>query len=638
MKKIIALMLAPIMIVSAVALTACGDEMTDAEAPTEPPTETPTETPTEPEPEIIPETPYALDCFRINGSDIREYAIVSDTTLGGVMMTAATELQKYIELTCGVNLKIVEGSVPVGTKRILIDADSSITDDSTWRVYTDEDGLVLAGTAKRGTLHAVYYFLEKHLDWRFFTSDCETVYEHSLIDLKNIDDSFTHIYKVRGLYGYDYKNNPSIYVKRYFNESSACYLPPELGGNETFTNIGNGIHTFWIINGDPEEINQPCLNDPVTRERMRDFIRNWLDEHPDATAIHVSQNDNERYCQCEECLKDIEYYGAPSGSIIEFLNYICEDLETYNGGAYKDVLVVTFAYRYSFTAPQNIICHDNVVIEYTLIDLCHQHPITHPNCDTPNPYLIRNNQDIVVQLENWAKISKRCIIYDYGLNCRYYYAPFPDFDILRENYRFFAGIGAWGYWNLCNPHQNGCDFSELRFYLYAKLIEDPYMSEEQFNTHISEFLEAYYGPAAPYMKEYFDWTMNLANERDNCFNGYDSPETVLGTKVFGENSDYLVDLFNKALASVENDEERLTRVRRIRVGMEYIRIGDLYGKEMNSRDDERKNAMIALIENFWTEVRDLGLVWVYESGTIPEAINYRQNPRRLFQWLHQFNG
>ena len=164
------------------------------------------------------------------------------------------------------------------------------------------------------------------------------------------------------------------------------------------------------------------------------------------------------------------------------------------------------------------------------------------------------------------------------------------------------------------------------------------MSEEQFNTHISEFLEAYYGPAAPHMKEYYDWTMSLANERDNCFNGYDSPETVLGTKVFGENSDYLVDLFNKALASVENDEERLTRVRRIRVGMEYIRIGDLYGKEMNSRDEDRKNAMIALIETFWNEVRDLGLVWVYESGTIPEAISYRQNPRRLFQWLHQFNG
>ena len=141
MKKIISLRLSLTMVTSAIAMTSCGEEETD----TEPPTEAPTAAP-----EIIPETPYALDCFRINGCDIREYVIVSDTSKGGVMTTAANELQKYIELTCGVKLNIVEGSVPAGTKRILIDGEVKIhTDNDSWGVYTDADGLVLAGTAKR---------------------------------------------------------------------------------------------------------------------------------------------------------------------------------------------------------------------------------------------------------------------------------------------------------------------------------------------------------------------------------------------------------------------------------------------------------------------------------------------------------
>ncbi|MBP3368497.1 MAG: DUF4838 domain-containing protein, partial [Clostridia bacterium] len=410
----------------------------------------------------------------------------------------------------------------------------------------------------------------------------------------------------------------------------------ELGGMEGFTYIG--IHTFWIINEDPEEIDQPCLNDPAVRERMRNYIRRYLDEHPDVPSIHVSQNDNERYCQCSECLADIEYYGAPSGSIIEFLNYICKDLETYNGGAYSDVKVITFAYRYSLTAPDKIKCHDNIVIEYTLIDLCQQHPITNQTCVSTDDKLIRANQDTVVQLEKWSKISKQCLIYDYGLNCRYYYSPYPDFDVLRENYAFFADCNAWGYMNLCNPHQNGCDFSEMRFYLYAKLLQYPDMTEEEYNRHIDEFIAAYYGDAAPYVKEYFEFTQRIADEHDQCYGGYSSPEVMWGEKVFGNNSDYLIALFDKALAAVADDEDSLTRVRRLWVGMEYLRLGDTFSKEINSRDDVRKAAIIAKCEEFWNEVRDLGLNWVWESGKVMEPINYKQNPRRMYHWLHQFYG
>ena len=230
------------------------------------------------------------------------------------------------------------------------------------------------------------------------------------------------------------------------------------------------------------------------------------------------------------------------------------------------------------------------------------------------------------------------IIYDYGLNCRYYYCPYPDFDVLRENYAYFASLNPWGYMNLCNPHQNGCDFSEMRFDLYAKLLQYPNMTEEEYQTHINEFIDAYYGAAAPYMKEYLEFTQRIADEHDQCYGGYSSPEQMWGEKDFRNNADYLIDLFNKAKAAVADDEASLTRVRRLWVGMEYLRIGDIHRAIFIEGDEAKIAVLTADIQNFWEEVLDLGLNWVWESGKVPAKIDYTHNPRMLFYSLHKFLG
>ena len=115
MKRILALSLALVMLLSAALMTSCGNE-TETEAPTA-------------APEVIPETPYPLDCLRIDGVDISEYIIVSDTSLGGYMELAATELQEYIETTCGAKLEISFTPVEAGTKRILLDGATPTNDD-----------------------------------------------------------------------------------------------------------------------------------------------------------------------------------------------------------------------------------------------------------------------------------------------------------------------------------------------------------------------------------------------------------------------------------------------------------------------------------------------------------------------------
>ena len=629
MKKITSILLAILMLVSTIAMSSCAGEETPTEAPTEEVTEAP---------EIIPETPYPVDCLRIGGVDIDEFVIVSDTSLGGVMTYAATELQEYIETTTGVRLDIVEGTVPAGTRRILLDGTERIYENSTMGVYTDEDGLILAGTWDRSTLYAVYHFLEEFLGWRFFASDCEVCYETSKIDLTDIDYTFELQYKNRHVFEYEY-HDKDISVKRYQNGDTKrrMYWDEHLGRAED--RAPNDCHSFASLAGGGDSGSggvQPCLNDPTIRETMKNNVRAILDANPRAVGVHVSQNDNENYCKCDACLEDLNYYGTPSGSIIELCNYICEDLETYKDGAYKDVYVITFAYRYSLDAPNNITCHKQLMVEFAIIDFCHQHAFTDTTCDV-NVSFIRNNQDILPQIEKWLGICEQFYIWDYGTNCRYYYCPYPTFDVLYDNCKYLSSIGSWGYFYMNNTHTTSAEFGTLRSYVYAKLMEHPDMTREEYEGHIREFLQAYYGPGWEYINNYLEFIQNLSNEKNECFGIYSSPEYIYGDHAFGPYSDQLTEWFDRAEEMASTDAE-LLHVRRLRISMDYLRIGAIHKEEMTSGDDERVQNMIAQVKTFWDECFELGLTWLTESNTVPTNFDerpdlYEINPRQII-WIH----
>ena len=56
------------------------------------------------------------------------------------------------------------------------------------------------------------------------------------------------------------------------------------------------------------------------------MLKNVIDwvETSGINMVHISQNDNQRYCKCDACQADIDYYGSPAGSVIKLLNRIDE--------------------------------------------------------------------------------------------------------------------------------------------------------------------------------------------------------------------------------------------------------------------------------------------------------------------------
>src|SRR5690606_21216333 len=131
-----------------------------------------------------------------------------------------------------------------------------------------------------------------------------------------------------------------IPVDKYFDEHPEWFVDP-----------GNGNKPATHNSKMPEDRNtQLCLEN---EELFNEFLNNTLDwikstkqKKPNINIFSVSINDNQRYCQCLECAEVIKAEGAPSGSLIRFVNKLSVEVKK----RYPKVELQTLAY-FSFLKP-----------------------------------------------------------------------------------------------------------------------------------------------------------------------------------------------------------------------------------------------------------------------------------------------
>jgi hypothetical protein len=110
-----------------------------------------------------------------------------------------------------------------------------------------------------------------------------------------------------------------------------------------------------------------------------------------------------------------------------------------------------------------------------------------------------------------------------------------------------------------NSQGQSGEFGELRAYLLAKLMWDPYMSEKEYYDYMDDFLKAYYGDGWKHIREFINKTTELAanggfkldsNEQPTnavCGQGiYDHPLTVITRQEYLDNEAYFDELWANA--------------------------------------------------------------------------------------------
>ncbi len=433
----------------------------------------------------------------IAGRDISCYGVVIPQNPAEAEQYAAEELVKYIELACGARLEIVAEAKPaiyVGGH-----GDGSLGEEGLEIKMSGED-LVITGDKPRGTLYGVYTFLEKLVGWRWYDHDCEKVKPAERVDIHaDVHIREIPVFRMRSSFWHNMLRHPEFGVKHKYNQDISSR---KIGGGVGFT--GGMCHTLdsfiplkeyydehpeyfsWDgktlndVSFEPES--QPCLTNPNVLAIVKKKVREILEKNPDAKLISVTQLDNQTYCRCPECARVDAEEGSQSGTMIRFVNAIAEDIEK----DYPDVVIDTFAYQYSRKVPKHVRPRKNVQVRLCSIECCYRHTFDDPECGT--------NRTFMEDLKGWSEICDNIAIWDYTANFENFCAIMPNIRVLRKNAEILADHGVKCLVEQGNWQGPSGEFGPLKAYLLAKLCWDPYMSEEEYQYHIEDFLEGYYGP------------------------------------------------------------------------------------------------------------------------------------------------
>lgn len=530
MKRLICGLLTFIILFGAVACSPAGDieDTTDTEASTDLPetTEEPEET----------EAPFIIkeDSLVFVQNSISEYTIIRPENSTDANMKAASELRSYIEKISGVQIPIKTDAEAAGEYEILVgytnrsaegQFDAKKLGDEGFVIETVGKKLFIAGSGVRGALYGVYTFLEEYLGCRFYTSDYEKIPSRDVLGVQPIErDEQIPVFEYRDIdFVVSRQNNFQAKLK-----ANGVYnnTPAEYGGKIEY--IGGFVHTLenWIsvkeyftdhpeyfaLNEDGTRQNgwgaQPCLSNPDVLRLVKEKVRSLLAERPDAKIISISQPDNgtaQKPCMCPECRRIYEEEGAFSGAQIRFVNAVAEEFAK----AYPDLKFDTLAYHHTRS-----ICKtppaDNVIIRFCTIECCFSHPLG--TCK--DVYAMAGSEKTISEdISDWAKVSDKLYVWDYTTNYVESVTFFPNFNVLLQNAKFFADNHVIGVYEEGNFFSDTCDFSELRSYIMAKVLWNPYMSEEEYWNYIDDFLRDYYGKGWKYIREYIDLGQKLVEDK-----------------------------------------------------------------------------------------------------------------------------
>ena len=448
---------------------------------------------------------YTGETMEIDG----DYVIVISEKASAAEKNAAMKLQQYLSEISGHKLSIISDTAEENPKEIIIGKtnregksytiDRANLGDDGVVIKTAGEKIVLSGAEKRGAVYAVYTFLEEYFDCHWFTYDLKVIPTRDRLEIpKNIDYEYIPPITFRETDWISPARSNEYKAANKLNDNVYGHISEEYGSGISYA--GSFAHTLQSlvpssyfdeeptifalgVKSGERTTDQPCLTNPKTLEIAIENVRKWLDQNPNAQIISVTQNDNQNYCVCENCRKVDEEEGSHAGTMLRFVNAIADNIKN----DYPNVMVDTFAYQYTRTAPKITVPRDNVIVRLCSIECKFSTPLDSGVC--------KENDKFVKDIKEWSKICKNLFVWDYTTNYSNYLAPFANFDVLQENLQFFAENNVIGVYEEGNYQAASSDgeFAELRCYLLAKLMWDPYCDIDKC---MYDFCEAYYGDGA----------------------------------------------------------------------------------------------------------------------------------------------
>jgi hypothetical protein len=512
---------------------------------------------------------------------LRENATITEQTAGH-------ELSSYLERVSGNQFPVVgESSAPGVGARIFVGATTFAADNGVgpgalpaeeWVIRSVGGDLILAGGESRGTLYAVYDFLENVVGVHWWNPWEEHVPREKGVRLGGHDRCGKPVIGYRDIHMIYGNDGGRFSAHNRLNREGDRRIEKEYGGCMDYGPPYH-VHTFYryfppkeyfsrkpeyfsLIDGERRaERHQLCLTNHELRDLFVEKLKQYVESArrdaeergvPPPKVFDISQNDWDGACQCANCQRIAKAEGSEAGPLFDFLNYIADAIRE----DYPDISIGTLAYQYTQGPPKTIRPRDNIAIRLCDTTSNFTKPITAPEN--------KRFRDILV---SWSKVAKNLRIWDYAVT----YAdprglPFPSVNTYQADFQFYAEHNVQGVFTELE-YPVIADMRDLKVWMMMKLLEDPYRDYDEL---LRTFTDGFYGPGGAYIREYLD-LLEVACEHKGSYVSMGTSASGMGYLDYA----FIAEaqrLFGQAEEAVAGDPVLLRRVRHARLSLDRATI------------------------------------------------------------------
>ncbi len=445
-------------------------------------------------------------------------------------LEAAQALSDTLARISGATLPVVKESEAAEGARILVGRSNAVAalgveipsghtpqmNEEAILIKTVGSNLILAGNEDwnyRGTLFAVYDFLEQDIGCRWFFpgSFGEVLPASPTIKIGAIDRVEKPSFRIRDIWYSGWmpvSEQDRADFTQWYDRNKLTKLDLSLPGDGSITLLAPADQYFdahpeiYALDEKGNRLrDMMCMTEPEGVRIGSETIKYAFRADPDMLTFGFAPPDGHPMCYCKNCQRFFpgfvgKGYGDPSLSDLwfHFANQVAADVYK----EFPERWVLTNGYANRVRPPESTgPLSPNLGIQSAMLGTCTIHRTGDPRCWQRIHY-----QQV---LERWTDAIDPIIIYDYDPGKAVDNLPFPALHCLKHDLPWFRDQGVWGFWTEGN---NAWMVTHLNYYVRARLMWD---TDADVDALVREYCQQFYGAAADAVEKYI-WTLEEAVE------------------------------------------------------------------------------------------------------------------------------